>query len=320
MKQVSGSEEQAAFRKKRVQVLKKLIILSLMLLILIPIVLCSILFVKVNSLEKQISELTVLMEQTQRAETEAIGQAQSEYGSGFIVDTQKEPIVLSEQEEIIKNEPSEEDTRKVYLTFDDGPSSQTDKILDILAEYDVKATFFVNGRTDEKSQAAYRRIVAEGHTLAMHSYSHKYSEIYTSVDDFAADFNKLQEYLYEVTGVWSRYTRFPGGSSNSVSDVDMREFIAWLNEQGITYYDWNISSGDASSGGISAEQIVVNCTENLEKYQTAIILMHDAAGKKTTVEALPEVIETILAMDETVILPITDDTVPIQHVRIKTNE
>lgn len=320
MKQVSGSEEQAAFRKRRVQMLKRLIILSLILLILVPIVLCSILFVKVNSLEKQIGELTALMEQMNRTEAEAVRQEQSESGSGFIVDTQKEPIILSEQDEIIRNEPGGEEARKVYLTFDDGPSSQTDKILDILAEYDVKATFFVNGRTDEKSQAAYRRIVEEGHTLAMHSYSHKYSEIYTSVDDFAADFNKLQEYLYEVTGVWSRYTRFPGGSSNSVSDVDMREFIAWLNEQGITYYDWNISSGDASSGGISAEQIVVNCTENLEKYQTAIILMHDAAGKKTTVEALPEVIETILAMDDTVILPITDDTVPIQHVRIKTNE
>lgn len=319
MEQVSGGDVQAALRKRRVQRLKKLIIFLLITSILTPIVFCAVLFTKVNSLEKQLRELTVLVEGLNEAGL-AGKQEQEESGSGFIVDEKEEPEELPKQDGTAEEKTEEEPARKVYLTFDDGPSSKTNEILDILAEYDVKATFFVIGKTDEESKEAYRRIVEEGHTLAMHSYSHKYDEIYTSVEGFSEDFVKLQEYLYEVTGVWSRYTRFPGGSSNSVSDVDMKEFIAWLNEQGITYYDWNISSGDAAPGGISAEQIVKNCTENLEKHQTAIILMHDTAGKKTTVEALPEVIETILAMEDTAILPITDDTVPIQHIKSQTNE
>lgn len=316
MKQVSGSEALTASRKKRVQTLKRLIILLLLLSILTPTVLCAILFYKVGSLEKQMGKLA---DELLRIETEKAEGQQAQSDTGFIMDD-KETVALPKTEAVVKTEEEETALRKVYLTFDDGPSSQTDKILDILAEYDVKATFFVNGKTDERSQEAYRRIVEEGHTLAMHSYSHKYNEIYSSVEGFAEDFTRLQEYLYEVTGVWSRYTRFPGGSSNSVSDVDMQELIAWLSEQGIIYYDWNISSGDATPGGLSAEQIVLNCTQNLGKHQTAIILLHDAAGKKTTVEALPEIIETIQAMEDTVILPITDDTVPIQHVRNKTNE
>ena len=98
---------------------------------------------------------------------------------------------------------SEEDSsvRKVYLTFDDGPSSNTNRILDILADYDVKATFFVVGKEEEEYQALYNRIVEEGHTLAMHSYSHKYNEIYQSVESFSTDLSKLQEFLYDTTGV-----------------------------------------------------------------------------------------------------------------------
>lgn len=204
--------------------------------------------------------------------------------------------------------------RKVYLTFDDGPSGNTERILDILAQYDVKATFFVVGKEEEKYQELYKRIVAEGHTLGMHSYSHKYDEIYQSVDSYAEDLSKLQEFLYETTGVWCRYCRFPGGSSNTVSRVDMYDLITYLDEQDITYFDWNIASGDASNSYISKEAIISNCMANLPKYQESIILMHDASNKNTTVEALPALIEQIQAMDNTVIVPITEDTEPIQHI------
>lgn len=204
--------------------------------------------------------------------------------------------------------------RKVYLTFDDGPSSNTSRILDILAEYDVKATFFVVGKEEEQYQELYKRIVDEGHTLGMHSYSHKYDEIYQSVDSFAQDMSKLQEFLYETTGVWCRYCRFPGGSSNTVSRVDMYDLIAYLDEQDITYFDWNIASGDASNSYISKEAIISNCISTLPQYQESIILMHDASNKNTTVEALPVLIEQIQAMDNTVIVPITEDTEPIQHI------
>lgn len=211
---------------------------------------------------------------------------------------------------------SEEDEgiRKVYLTFDDGPSGNTSRILDILADYDVKATFFVVGKEEEEYQALYRRIVEEGHTLAMHSYSHKYSEIYQSVESYSADLSKLQEFLYDTTGVWCRYCRFPGGSSNTVSRVDMHELIAYLDDQDMTYFDWNISSGDAGNSYLSASDIIRNCTVNLKEYDEAIILMHDASNKNSTVEALPKLIETIQAMEDTKIVPITDDTERIHHI------
>ncbi len=210
--------------------------------------------------------------------------------------------------------PEDGTVRKVYLTFDDGPSGNTSRILDILAEYDVKATFFVVGKEEEQYQELYTRIVDEGHTLGMHSYSHKYDEIYQSVDSFAQDMSKLQEFLYETTGVWCRYCRFPGGSSNTVSRVDMYDLITYLNEQDITYFDWNIASGDASNSYISKEAIISNCISTLPQYQESIILMHDASNKNTTVEALPALIEQIQAMDNTVIVPITEDTEPIQHI------
>ena len=219
-------------------------------------------------------------------------------------------------EEAVVNAMAEEEdgVRKVYLTFDDGPSSNTDRILDILAEYDVKATFFVVGKEEEKYRPLYNRIVQEGHTLGMHSYSHKYNEIYQSVDSYAEDLCKLQEFLYDMTGVRCRYCRFPGGSSNSVSNVDMHDLIGYLDERNMVYFDWNVSSGDAASGYISPEEIVANCTGNLESFDEAIILMHDASNKNSTVEALPKLIETIQAMEDTKIVPISDDTEPIHHI------
>lgn len=222
----------------------------------------------------------------------------------------------SRRTEIADSDLPEEDAgvRKVYLTFDDGPSSNTARILDILAEYDVKATFFVVGKEEEKYQPLYNRIVEEGHTLAMHSYSHKYNEIYQSVESYSADLSKLQEFLYDTTGVWCRYCRFPGGSSNTVSRVDMHELIAYLDDQDMSYFDWNISSGDANSSYISASDIIRNCTVNLKDYNEAIILMHDASEKNSTVEALPKLIETIQAMEDTKLVPITEDTERIHHI------
>ena len=215
-------------------------------------------------------------------------------------------------------EQQEEAVRKVYLTFDDGPSSNTNKILDILAQYDVKATFFVVGKEGEWAEDAYNRIVEEGHTLGMHSYTHVYQSIYASVEAYAEDLNRLRDYLYEITGVESRFVRFPGGSSNTVSSVEMQKLMAYLNENGITYFDWNISAGDATGAYIGSEQIVNRVMSELPSHQTAVVLMHDAADKHSTVEALPKLIEEIQGMgDGTEILPITEETVVIQHVSVE---
>jgi peptidoglycan/xylan/chitin deacetylase (PgdA/CDA1 family) len=202
--------------------------------------------------------------------------------------------------------------RRIYLTFDDGPSSNTDAILDVLEEYGVKATFFVVGKQNYEQQ--YKRIVSDGHTLAMHSYSHKYSEIYESLDSYKSDLTKLHDFLYEITGVDCNIVRFPGGSSNTVSKVDMNELIAYLNEENMTYFDWNVSAGDATGGHENAQQIAANVLDNIEKYNNVVVLFHDAAGKDTTVDALPIIINKILESENAVFLPISEDTVLVQHV------
>ncbi len=295
-------------RAKRVKLLKKIILILLVTAIVIPTVLCIILFVRVHSLEKQMQGLheTMALEQEQ---LQARKEAEQVAAEAVI----EQKLLESEEE---SEQPEAKDTRrKVYLTFDDGPSANTAEILDILQEYNVKATFFVVGKTDEVSIENYKRIVAEGHTLGMHSYSHKYNEIYTSIEAYSEDLCKLQDYLYEITGVQSTYVRFPGGSSNKVSKVNMQDLISYLSEKKITYYDWNISCGDADTSNLDPQIIVSNCLDKLDQYRNeAMILMHDANDKKTTVEALPIMIESIQKMDDTVILPITEETVPIQHV------
>ena len=294
-------------RSQRVKRLKKMILWTIALAILIPVIGCILLSVRVFQLKKQVAVLTEQLP-TEEMQEEASGVYETTKVEESVRDTEPKA------EEPAKINPVKSSGKKVYLTFDDGPSSNTDQILDILKDYDVKATFFVVGKTDERSVKAYQRIVEEGHTLAMHSYSHKYDEIYESKEAFARDLNSLQEYLYETTGVWPRIYRFPGGSSNTVSKVDMQELIEYLTDIGITYFDWNVASGDAVSRTLPAETIVNNCLSGIEKQKESVILMHDASNKGTTIEALPRIIEAIQEQGDAELLPITDETVPVQHI------
>ena len=294
-------------RSQRVKRLKKMILWTIALAILIPVIGCILLSVRVFQLKKQVAVLTEQLP-TEEMQEEASGVYETTKVEESVRDTE------TKVEEPAKINPVKSSGKKVYLTFDDGPSSNTDQILDILKDYDVKATFFVVGKTDERSVKAYQRIVEEGHTLAMHSYSHKYDEIYESKEAFARDLNSLQEYLYETTGVWPRIYRFPGGSSNTVSKVDMQELIEYLTDIGITYFDWNVAPGDAVSRTLPAETIVNNCLSGIEKQKESVILMHDASNKGTTIEALPQIIEAIQEQGDAELLPITDETVPVQHI------
>lgn len=294
-------------RSQRVKRLKKMILWTIALAILIPVIGCILLSVRVFQLKKQVAVLTEQLP-TEEMQEEASGVYETTKVEESVRDTE------TKAEEPAKINPVKSSGKKIYLTFDDGPSSNTDQILDILKDYDVKATFFVVGKTDERSVKAYQRIVEEGHTLAMHSYSHKYDEIYESKEAFARDLNSLQEYLYETTGVWPRIYRFPGGSSNTVSKVDMQELIEYLTDIGITYFDWNVASGDAVSRTLPAETIVNNCLSGIEKQKESVILMHDASNKGTTIEALPQIIEAIQEQGDAELLPITDETVPVQHI------
>ena len=322
-------EMQPDFGKDRFRRLHRYNIRMLILSVVMLMGLCAILLVRIRALNGRITELTdqvknlsritagqqALLEQlTQEART-AMGN-EAVVGEALNGNGTRESGQASGDVETTQDESQEIDAgHKVYLTFDDGPGTNTQDILDILEEYDVKATFFVVGEACEKEEEELKKIVEAGHTLGMHSYSHKYSDIYASVDSFAKDLKKQQDYLYEVTGVKSTVYRFPGGSSNTVSDISMKEFAKYLDSQGIRFFDWNISSGDGGSYLFPTETIIDNCTKNIGKYSTSVILMHDSAAKTTTREALPKIIEKIQNMDDTVLLPITDGTEPVQHIR-----
>ncbi len=318
----------ASARQRRVRRLKHLIIITLLVLICVPIVCCTVLMFQVQSLNRRIDGLAQrleAMEESDRLQAlltddlEGFFGLTAGIGQGDAPEAGAQPSGLTdgglERDSLdADGEGPGEFCRKVYLTFDDGPSIYTDEILEILEEYDVKGTFFVVGKEDERSKEAVLRIVEAGHTLGMHSYSHKYSELYASTENFAADFEKQRSFLEELTGETCRFYRFPGGSSNTVSRVDMQKLTDYLEEQDMVFFDWNISSGDGGSQLLSVDALVRNSTSDLGEWDTAVILMHDSGDKPTTVEALPRIIEKILEMEDTVILPITDDTQPVQHI------
>ena len=305
-------------RRKRVQRLKKMIIGIVAAGIVIPLLCCVYLFCRLHTidgtlktLEQRLDELDIRNQELQTL----LQQLQEQKSTPVQTPQIQEDSPGAEASEPVAEESfGQEEIHKVYLTFDDGPSIYTNDILDILDSYNVKATFFVVGKEETNAEEALQRIVDEGHTLGMHSYSHKYKELYESMDSFTQDFARIRDSIYQATGVESVCYRFPGGSSNTVSEIDMHDFIDYLDSQGVEYYDWNVSSGDGGSMKLSTDTLLENCTKDIDTRYTSIILLHDSAEKPTTVEALPDIIENILARPDTVILPITENTRPIHHI------
>ena len=305
---------------KRIRYLRRLIITTVVAACLIPTCICIILAIRYDRLhteyEKNMADLEWYREQFGSERDILATEAEPDGEDSNIVETTSEGMDVDYATVDVSGAQNPEDiegTRYVYLTFDDGPSTNTDEILDILEQHNVKATFFVCGKPNAKYTDLYKRIVNDGHTLGMHSYSHKYSELYASLDSFKEDTDKLRIFLYETTGVWSSFYRFPGGSSNTVSKVDMHELIDYLESSDVTFFDWNVSAGDDKAGA-NKDTIYANIVNNVPRFKHCVVLMHDAADKKSTVEALPEIIEAIQAMDDTVIVPITEDTLPVQHI------
>ncbi len=183
--------------------------------------------------------------------------------------------------------------RVVYLTFDDGPGYYTKKILNILDKYNVKATFFVTNQFP-----SYIHLIKDeydkGHKIAVHTYTHKW-DVYTSVEDYMNDFNKMNEVIKSYTGSYTKMFRFPGGSSNTVSKSYnkgiMSELANKMTEDGYVYFDWNVSSGDASSNG--SAKIYSNVVSGVKNCSKCVVLMHDI--KSTTANALDDILSTLTA-------------------------
>lgn len=184
----------------------------------------------------------------------------------------------------------------VYLTFDDGPSANTQKILDILNQYHIKATFFVTGN-NQSYNYLIKTAYDQGHTIALHTYSHDYKTVYSSLSAYFNDLKQVSDMVANITGKAPKYVRFPGGSSNTISKKYCPGIMSTLSKeliaQGYQYYDWNVDSSDASGNNVPVSKIIASATSG--KANNLNILFHDTAAKSTTVQALPAIIEHYLA-------------------------
>lgn len=184
----------------------------------------------------------------------------------------------------------QDDEKVVYLTFDDGPSANTQRVLDILDQYDAKATFFITAQ-----QPDYFPMIKteydKGHTIGLHSYTHDYATVYSSVDAYFKDLEQIGEVAKEQIGFVPCFIRFPGGASNTISreytSGIMTQLTQQVVEKGYQYYDWNVSSGDG--GTVTSDQIIAQ--SETDEYTKVMLLFHDTEAKDSTVDALPHVME-----------------------------
>ena len=355
--------------RKNVNRIKKFIIGGLLVLLIVPLVLCIVLFIKIGKMEDKLdayldngtscgmatvsdsllaagngaNKVTVIIEEPDeespveddtraidktvaKRDVEAINSLDKSLGDNSLYKTNlatvTDPATASDattEEASTEAATTEEALKtpvknghKVYLTFDDGPSKYTDQILDILKEKGVKASFFVVV-DDYTYSDELNRIVKEGHTLGMHSMSHKYEVIYKDLAAFEKDVNGVHDLLLDITGVDSKFYRFPGGSSNTVSRVSIDDCVEYLDSQGITFFDWNALNGDAEYVNYSAEELNMNVMSYVHANSgDSMVLLHDQLNHGATVEALPALIDTLIS-EGYEIVPIDETTEPVQH-------
>ena len=180
-----------------------------------------------------------------------------------------------------------------YLTFDDGPSELTVEVTRILSKYDIKATFFVINRTDERSREILRNTAELGHTIGMHGATHNYNVIYDSAEAFNHDLDLNYAFILETTGIPPTIFRFPGGSVNRSNAEHRIEIIRSTAERGYVYFDWNCSSGDGNYEPQDPDVILGNVLRTARDPNRIIVIMHDSVSKTTTITALPKVIEAL---------------------------
>ena len=176
--------------------------------------------------------------------------------------------------------------KEIYLTFDDGPSDKvTPKILDVLKEENVKATFFIVGRNAETRKSLLKREADEGHTVAVHSYSHEYKKIYASPESLLKDIEKCNNVINEITGRKSTVYRFPGGSFGL-----SEKLVSAVTNYGMRYVDWNASTRDAEIYKPTPEQLYTAAVTTPADNNRVVLLAHDSTTKTATAKALKNII------------------------------
>lgn len=273
----------------------------LMVIIIIIIILLLAIFSVVIKHNKRSEEVKI--EAEKKAEQEEIMK--------IAIETQKK-----EEEEREKAKQEEENaTGIIYLTFDDGPTSDsTPQILDILKNRNIKATFFIL-HYDEQHEQFIKREYEEGHTIGLHGYTHAYAELYQSADTCMENFRKIREQVYQTTGTQSKIIRFPGGSSNTISkkycEGVMTELVKRTVEEGYRYFDWNVDSDDAGHAKTS-EKVYQNVTNGIKPGRNNVVLMHDFAKNNKTIDALNSIIDWGLEQGY-VFRKITEETPMVTH-------
>lgn len=221
------------------------------------------------------------------------------YGDHTVVRIEQEIEDVLEEIALDPNKPI------VYLTFDDGPGKYTDKVLDILKEEQIKATFFVLGQQVERNPLFTKRIIEEGHTVGNHTYNHNYKEIYNSFEQFAEQIIQTNKIVYELTGYKITLFRAPGGSINNLDEG----YFKALESAGFTVYDWNIDTRDSIVRGITSEQVLQHVTES-SLFNPAIVLLHDTNRHEQSMLALPSIISYYRELGYQ-FAPITASTQPV---------
>lgn len=202
-------------------------------------------------------------------------------------------ITTSQQVDNILNIYKNTGEKRVFLTFDDGPSKTvTPLILDLLKKENIKATFFLLGSRVEYNPDLVKRAYDEGHYIANHGYSHQYSSIYSSIDSILDEYNKTEQCIQKALGdsnYHSNLFRYPGGSNGGKYNKLKQEAKEVLKQNQIAYLDWNALSNDAA-GAKTKEELINNIKSTVGGKSSVVILMHDASDKILTYETLPDVI------------------------------
>lgn len=282
---------------------EKLYRLKLGMCLLLAVLIGRLIFVQkeektTETLKQQISleqeddlELFVVLENETAMEKEIAQEIEPVSGDTLPAYTSLYPNLYAEP---LKVEAMKEDGPKIaYLTFDDGPSNRTCEVLDILDEAGIKATFFIVGETiTEQGKECLKQMAQEGHTIGLHTYCHNYKKLYSSVEAFLEDYDKLYQLIYEITGIKPNIFRFPGGSTNAYVKNIKKEVILEMERRGFTFYDWNVSAEDAV-GKPTAYSIMKNIRKDYARFHYPVVLMHDSEKNSLMVSLLPEIIAEI---------------------------
>ncbi|WP_200416469.1 polysaccharide deacetylase family protein [Virgibacillus salexigens] len=219
--------------------------------------------------------------------------------SFFLISTVTSPSPVKEVEKFVKNDAAKRKTGKleslptnskradgkvVYLTFDDGPSSATDDILETLKKHDAKATFFMLSPHMKERPNVVKQVVKEGHGVGIHGVTHDVNRFYLSKQTALSEMNEAQKALESITGIHSVLIRTPYGSVPYLT----KPFREALNAQGYELWDWNIDSNDWD---LPEGEYVENLIEQIQSLEgndaTPVVLLHD---QSKTAKYLPELL------------------------------